>query len=54
MHMMNFYLNTVVVIEKSADFMNNSGHLGYSRVEVAADSVAKSAANVAFLFQAKG
>jgi len=26
----------------------------YSRVEVASDSVAKSEANVAFLFQAKG
>jgi hypothetical protein len=29
-------------------------NLDYSRVEVAADSVAKSVANVAFLFQAKG
>jgi len=31
----------------SADFMNNSGSLCYSRVEVAVDSVEKSVANVA-------
>jgi len=31
----------------SADFMNDSGHLDYSRVEVAGGSVARSVANVA-------
>jgi hypothetical protein len=31
----------------SADFMNNSGYVSYSRVEVAVDSVEKGVANVA-------
>jgi hypothetical protein len=36
-----------VICRVSADFMNNSGDMSYSRVEVGVDSVAKSVANVA-------
>jgi len=38
----------------SPPFVEKFANLDYSRVEVASDSVAKSVANVVFLFQTKG
>ena len=42
-----------ILNKMSADFMNNSWYMSYSRVEVAVDSVAKSIANVVILFKQK-